>query len=128
MARHRDFSGGTSIEDFEPLTFTLNNQKFETVPAIQGAVLLEFVAAADSDSGGAAATALYKFFEDVMEPSEYKRFMALLKDPKVIIDMELIGEIAGWLVEEYTSRPTKQPANSSAGPETSGQLSTVGQS
>jgi hypothetical protein len=115
VARHKDFSGGKKITDFEPLTFTLNKKKFTAKPAIQGSVLLEFVASADSDSGGAAATALYSFFEDVMEPDEYKRFMDVLKDPKVIIDMGLIGEIASWLVEEYATRPTEQPELSPSG-------------
>lgn len=128
MARHKDFSGGTSIEDFEPLSFTLNGETFNAVPAIQGSTLLEFVAAADSDSGGAAAGALYSFFENCMEPDEYARFRALLKDPKIIIDMETIGEIAGWLVEEYTTRPTKRPVSSVDGPLISGPTSMAGQS
>ena len=127
MARHKDFSGGTSIEDFEPLTFSLNNQTFRAVPAIQGSTLLEFVAKADGESGGAAAGALYSFFESCMEPEEYQRFQALLQDPKVIIDMETNGEIAGWLVEQYTARPTKQPENSPVGQTSSGHMSTVGQ-
>jgi hypothetical protein len=120
VPRHKDFSGGTKIEDFEPLTFTLNGQKFECVPAIQGSVLLEFVAAADGESGGAAANALYKFFRDTMTREEYERFDLMLKDPEVIIDMETIGEIAGWLVEEYTARPTRRPVSSVGGPSTSG--------
>lgn len=125
MARHKDFSGGTNIDEFEPLTFTLNGEKFTCVPAIQGSVILEFVANADGDSGGSAAKALYKFFEDCMEPEEYQRFDALLRNPKVIIDMSLIGEIASWLVEEYTNRPTKQPESSSSGLTTSGLTSTA---
>ena len=125
MARHKDFSGGTKISDFEPLTFSINGTRFEAVPAVQGSVLLEFVAAADSESGGSAASALYKFFEDVMEPGEYARFQKVLKDPDVIIDMELIGEIAGWLVEEYSARPTRRPESSAAGQEVTGPSSTV---
>jgi len=115
MARHKDFSGGKKISDFEPLTFSLNKKKFTAKPAVQGSALLEFVAAADSDSGGAAAQALYGFFESVMDEKEYAKFMGVLKDPEVIIDMELIGEIAAWLVEEYSSRPTEQPEPSASG-------------
>jgi hypothetical protein len=116
MPRHKDFSGGRKIGDYEPITFSLNNQEFTAKPAIQGSTLLEFVASADGDSGGAMANALYTFFKDVMTPEEYDRFMVLLKDPEVIIDMELIGEIAAWLVEEYSGRPTEQPKLSSVGP------------
>lgn len=115
MPRHKDFSGGKRLSDYEPLTFTLNGQDFTAKSAIQGSVLLEFVAAADGDSGGAAATALYRFFEDIMNTDEYERFMKVLKDPEVIIDMEMIGEIASWLVEEYASRPTQQPELSPSG-------------
>lgn len=115
MPRHKDFSGGKKISDFEPLTFTLNDQTFEAKPAIQGTTLLEFVAAADSDSGGAAAGALYDFFKNVMRAEEYARFMDVLNDPDVIIDMELIGDIATWLVEEYSTRPTEQPTASVSG-------------
>lgn len=115
MPRHKDFTGGTKITDFEPLTFSLNKQDFTAKPAIQGSTILDFVSRADGDSGGAAAGALYSFFESVLEEAEYKRFMGVLNDPDVIIDMALIGEIASWLIEEYSDRPTEQPEPSANG-------------
>lgn len=124
-ARHKDFSGGLTLDDFEPLSFSLNKQTFHCKPAIQGSVLLEFVARADSDNGGQAAGALYKFFEDCMDAAEYERFIAVLNDPNVIIGMDLIGEIAGYLVEEYVARPTQQPESSVPGQTTSGPMSTA---
>ena len=125
MTRHKDFSGGTKVEDFEPLTFTLNGSQFTAKPAIQGTALLEFVANADAENGSAAATALYDFFKSVMEAPEYERFMVLLKSEDVIIDMELIGEIAGWLVEQYATRPTARPSSSLDGHSISGTTSTA---
>lgn len=126
--RRKTFKAGTKMKDFSPVEFELNDETFHCVSAIQGAVLLEFVARADGDSGGAAANALYGFFEDVMDESEYKRFREYLKNPDLIIDLETIGEIAAWLVEEYSARPTVEPASSPNGRSTSGQRSTVGAS
>lgn len=123
--RRKSFKSGTKISDFEPVEFELNDQTFTCTPAVQGAVLLEFVAAADSESGGAAAGAIYSFFKDVMTEAEYARFRDYLNNPDLIFDMEAIGEIAGWLVEEYTSRPTKAPVSSSVGELSSGPMSTV---
>jgi hypothetical protein len=122
--RKKTFRGGKAITDFEPIEFELNDQTFTCKPALQGAVLLEFVAKADGDSGGAAAGALYGFFEDAMEPGEYARFRDYLKSPDLIIDMELIGEIAAWLVEQYTDRPTSPSGSSDTGQSSSGHEST----
>lgn len=122
--RFRSFSGGRKVVDFEPLEFDLEGESFIAKPAIQGAVLLEFVAAADSDSGGKSAQALYDFFKSVMEPEEYKRFDEYLKNPDMIFDFQVLGDIAGWLVEEYTARPTEQPRSSDDGPSSSGRTST----
>lgn len=122
--RSKSFKGGKAIDEFEPIEFDLNDQHFVCKPALQGAVLLEFVAKADSDSGGQAAGALYGFFSDCMEEGEYNRFRAYLNDPGLIIDMETIGEIASWLVEEYTARPTQQSGSSDTGQSSPGPTST----
>lgn len=124
MSRFKKFSGGTSIEEFEPLGFELNNQQFECYAAVQGAVLLDFIRDADGDSGGDAAKALYNFFGNVMDAENYQRFMNVLNDKSTIIDLEFIGEIASWLVEQYSARPTKQPESSSNGQTTRGTTST----
>lgn len=121
--RRKTFRGGKRLEEFEPVEFELNDQTFKCKPAIQGAVLLEFVAKADSGEGAAAATALYDFFSDVMDDEEYKRFRAYLKNTEIIIEMDTIGEIAAWLVEEYTARPTEPSENSDGGQSSSGPTS-----
>lgn len=123
MTRFKKFSGGTKITDFEPLEFDLNGEHFKCNAAIQGSVLLDFARFSDSE-GGDSATALYEFLRASMPADEYDRLQAVLHDPDVIIDIELIGEIVSWLVEEYAERPTKQPEDSSNGQLTSGTSST----
>lgn len=122
--RHRTFGGGKKITDFGPVDFDFGTENFKCKSAVQGAVLLEFVAAADSDSGGKSAAALYGFFEQVMPEEEYSRFMTHLKNPDVIFDIADIGEVAAWLVEEYAERPTEEPKSSANGQSTSGRTST----
>ncbi len=123
--RRKSFKGGKALSDFEPIEFDLNDQTFKCRPALQGATLLEFVAKADGESGGAAAGALYGFFQDAMEEEEYTRFRNYLNSPDLIIEMETIGEIASWLVEEYTARPTQPSGSSDTGQSSSGPTSTV---
>lgn len=127
MARFKKFSGGTKIADFEPLTFSLNDADFTCNAAIPGAVLLEFVRDANGD-GGDSAKALYNFLEAAMSAEEYTKLQAVLHDPETIIDIEVIGEIVSWLVEEYSDRPTTRPEASSNGQLSSGLSSTDEQS
>lgn len=124
MARYKKFSGGTKITDFEPLTFSLNDSEFTCHAAVPGAVLLEFVKDAASGDGAASAKALYNFLESAMDEGEYARLQNILRDPNIIIDIEVIGEIVSWLVEEYSDRPTTRPEDSSTGQLTSGPSST----
>lgn len=124
MARTKSFRGGKKITDFEPVDFELNGETFNCKRAIQGAVILEFVSKADSESGGEAAGALWNLFSDVMEPDEYKRFHDYVNGEDIIIEMTTIGEIAAWLIEEYTSRPTTGSESSDTGQLNSGPTST----
>lgn len=124
MARFKKFAGGKKISDFEPLNFELNGTQFNCFPAIQGSVLLEFVRDASSESGGDSAAALYNFLSSAMPTEEYAKLQGVLHDPETIIEIDLIGEIVSWLVEEYSSRPTQQPEVSSNGQLTSGTSST----
>ena len=123
MARHKSFAGGTEISEFEPLNFSLNGEDFNCHPAIPGAVLLEFVKDADSGTGD-SAKALYNFLSSAMPDEEYEKLQKTLRNPEVIIEIETIGEIVSWLVEEYASRPTQRPENSSNGEQNSGPTST----
>jgi hypothetical protein len=107
--RTRDFGTSKKLADFEPLNFSLNGQTFNCRPAIQGQTMLQFVSDADSNDGGKAASALYKFFEQALVTEDYPRFAEMLVSEEYIVDLSLLGDIAGWLVEEYTSRPTSEP-------------------
>jgi hypothetical protein len=112
--RFKDFGKTQALDEYEPLGFALNGDDFSCRPALAGAVLLDFVRRADSDSGGVAAEAIIQFLEDSLEDADRDRFVAMIRSDDVIVEMDVLGDIAGWLIEQYTTRPTKprtRPAN-----------------
>ena len=122
--RTRNFGAAKSVSEFPPLEFVLNNDTFKCRPAVPGRVILQFVADADSDEGGKAALAIDQFLKSSMVETEYARFKTLVDDPDTIVSMETLGEIVGWLVEEYTARPSQAPSSLDSGRTNSGQSST----
>ena len=109
MPRFKDFGSGGSVS-YEPLSFKLYDEEFHCHPAVQGKVLLDM--AANSSSDGAAGKVINDFFAQALLPESFDRFNALVNDTKKIVPVETLGEIVGWLVEEYSNRPTQEPQRS----------------
>jgi len=109
--RFKDFGSGNSVDE-APLTFKLHGEEFECRPAVQGKVLLDLVANSDENDGAAMAKTIDRFFEVTLKPESYERFTALSLDPDRIVSVETLGEITGWLVEQYSGRPQQGPEDS----------------
>jgi len=122
--RYKNFGSTAVIDDFEPLSFALNEQDFLCRPALPGSVLLDLVKRADGASGAMAAEAVLQFLTMAIDESDRSKWDDLLADPDRIVQMETLGEIAGWLVEQYTARPTKGRSRSSGGRSNGGRTST----
>jgi len=122
--RFKDFGKTQALDEYEPLGFALNGEDFACRPALAGAALLDFVRRADSDSGSVAAEAIVSFLEDSLEEGERERFVAMIRDPEVIVEVETLGDIAGWLIEQYTTRPTKPRSRPQGGRSSIGRGST----
>lgn len=114
MSRFKDFGAGQETTT-EPLSFALYGETFECYPALQGKFLLDLVASSSSDDPGSSAAVVSSFFSQVLVPESYERFQALSVDPERIVSVETLGEVTGWLVSEYSSRPTTAQENSSSG-------------
>jgi hypothetical protein len=93
--RFKDFGKTQSLDDYEPLGFRLNEEEFACRPALAGATLLDFVRRADSDSGSVAAEAIIQFLEESLEDPDRERFVAMIRDPEIIVEVDVLGEIAG---------------------------------
>jgi hypothetical protein len=99
------------------VSITIGDRVFKCRPVIDGITLLEFGqlaagAVSDGDAenmdpaqAAAYSTALIDFLRNTIV--DYDSFRAFVRDNSVDIDM--LGDIAGKLVEEYTARPTQSP-------------------
>lgn len=105
IARHRSFTPKKRTE--KPPTFDVYDQTFTGRPAIQGAVVLEFLETSDGLDGANSAKKILSFFESALEEESYVRFNELIHNPETVIELEELTEILAFLIEEYTSRPTQ---------------------
>ena len=109
MSRFKDFGAGAPVNT-TPIVFRLHGEEFRCVPTVQGAVLMNMVSKADMENPSAAAAVVMDFFKQVLVDESWARFDALAHDKERIVSMETLGEIIGWLTEEYSGeRPEKQP-------------------
>jgi len=108
MSRFKDFGAGDS-GDSTPLSFKLHDEEFHCLRSIQGKILLDLVAKTSADDPAASAGIITEFFSYVLEDESFTRFDALLKDKYKIVSVDTLGEITGWLMGEYTNRPTEGP-------------------
>jgi hypothetical protein len=108
MTRFKDFGSGQSLA-VEPISFKLHGEEFNCRPRIQGKALLGLVADSNSDDATVSTQVLIKFFDDALTPESKERFDKLLEDPERIVTVETLGEITGWLIQEYSDRPETQP-------------------
>lgn len=111
--RFRDFGSGNSIT--EPLSFSIHGEEFHCRPALQGKVLLDMVASANAEDSAVAANLVDSFFAKALLPESLERFNNLLTDKDKIVSVETLGEIAGWLTEQYSGRPQQGPEHSASG-------------
>ena len=115
MPRFKDF-GSKKSENVEPISFKLWEEDFNCVPELQGKVLLDMVSSVntdgDSSDASSQAKAINEFFSTVLTDESEKRFNTLLTDKEKIVSVDTLGEIVGWLVEQYTNRPTERPQDS----------------
>jgi hypothetical protein len=115
MAKFKDF-GNMGNTDRVPISFKLYDEEFHCRPALQGKMLLDLISrSTDPNDPAAAAKVVTDFFKQVLVQESYDRFEILTNDPEKIVDVEGLGEIVNWLVEQYAERPTTRSEVSSSG-------------
>ena len=108
-SRFKDFGSGASLEEKEPIVFKLHDEEFTCIPVLQGKVLMDLVSNSQSDDPVQSIGVIDSFFSHALDDESLERFNALLEDKNRIVNMETLGEIISWLVEEYSGRPNQQP-------------------
>lgn len=138
MARKRTFT--TKRRNLEPLQFDIEYQElvteqlpddapegtvarqfaqdrsasFTAIAVAPGGALLAFTEKVEPETGGRPASAIIQFLEDVLVDEDVARFTELIHSKTSQVDIETLGEVVSWLMEEYGQRPTS-PSNGSGG-------------
>lgn len=109
QTKRKSFKGYIPENGIEFTLESADGERTKTIicrPALPGTVLMEVVAILGG-SGGDMAGAMGKFFFASMDEVNYKAFREFTDEPTNGISVEVLGDIAAYLVEEYTARPTE---------------------
>jgi hypothetical protein len=116
----KSFKAASRDEDLEFETST--GGVFRCRPRMAAGVILKFTDVMVDEDDNAKLTDVIKglrdFMRGAMYAEDYLRFMTMLDDPDVGIELSELMEIAGWLATTHTGRPTGQdlPDTSSTSP------------
>jgi hypothetical protein len=119
VARHKSFGSVNPYVDAEPVTFDIYDETFTCYSAVQGRTLLRFGKESQDDP----IQAITNFFKVCMPEEEFARFEELLDSEDKIVDAATLGEIAGYLASEYSTRPTERSSSSASGTTKNGRTS-----
>lgn len=109
MSKFKDFGSGPDTTNSETISFQIHNETFECGKSVQGRVLLQLVSDSASEDPVVQSATIDKFFSHVLVEESLERFNALLVSKDRIVSVETLGEITGWLIEQYSNRPEEQP-------------------
>lgn len=114
----RDFDAERAKRPARVVRFTLGGQKFEGRATLRIGLLREIRKLTGSASNE-------KLIESVLGEADAQRWRDLLDDPDTDIEASDIADVAMWIFEVASDRPTGSPSDSSAGPNTAGDGSTA---
>jgi hypothetical protein len=98
----------------ELIEFEVDDEVFHSRPKIPAGILMRFATAGKDSEGENIILVVRDFFKAALIKGDRERFFALLDDPDRFIDIELLVEIASYLAEKVSGRPTGQPSSSTS--------------
>lgn len=113
--RRRSFNTFSEAGSDDILVLEINDQAFKCKSRIPGMVLMRWVSKIDMDDPATAGEAIEVLLRQAIAPDDWDRFDAYVTDARNNVDLKTLGEIIGWLTEQYTGTPTQQPSGSSSG-------------
>ena len=96
------------------------SETFRCRPRLAAGALLNF-GTSGGENGLHTLGAITSLLHTAMYPEDYARFMKIIEDPDLAVEINLLSDIISDLAAEYTDRPTGESFASS-----SGKLSTGG--
>lgn len=76
---------------------------------LPGSQFLDFLSNVSADSPAEMATTFWSILKAAVVDEEWEKFKAFIDDPANGIAIETLAEIAGYLGELYSNRPTMPP-------------------
>lgn len=109
MVKSRSFKSKKSSGAPEKIYFELDDRKFNCLPKRSGAVVLDAIARITGGEGGVSQVAnVVPFLTSSVVPEEREEFTKVINDDSNPIDFDVLIEVMSFLLESYTSRPTKE--------------------
>jgi hypothetical protein len=114
----------TQMPDLQGPVFTIEGETrdgtpfaetFHGLPAPTGMMSFKLLAASASRARAERIAVGTEFLLAVIDPDDEDRFAELVADKRRFVSGETIGEVARWLIEWYTGRPTLPPSGSPDG-------------
>lgn len=105
------------------------SETFRCRPKLAAGALLKFGAASNDENGMHTLSAITDLLKTALYPDDYKRFMAIINDPDLAVELSLLSEIIGDLASGYSGdRPTGESLLNSSDKLSTGGDSTGGAS
>lgn len=89
----------------EPIEFNLLDETIVAYGEVPGIVLLNFVAKSGKDFS-TSSEAILEYLEASMDEENLEKFNRIVNDPENIIELEVLSDIVGYLIETRTERST----------------------
>lgn len=92
-----------------------DSSKFKCRRAVAGSRILDFLAQTNEEDPASMARAVFGLLESAVEADQWEGFREFVDNENNGIDLETLSEIAGWVAEQYSGRPTEPSPLSLAG-------------
>lgn len=106
MADVRNFDEEYDYSSKQGLTFILGGYEFHSKPIAPPAAFL-------SEKKGMDFAV--SFLKDVLLPEDREIFIKMIEDSDVMISAYQLDQIAAWVMEQTSGRPTQSPPTSGSG-------------
>jgi hypothetical protein len=109
VAPRRKTISARNRRNTEVIELDFDGTVFPCKPSIPGVVLLDFIGGIDEDTPATMAVALRDLLFSAVEEDHLEDFKTYISKPENGVDIEALSEAVGYLVEQYSDRPTNQP-------------------
>jgi hypothetical protein len=117
-----DLTPEQEAEGVEPQV--LRTDTFHATKPTDEMLFLTAALMGDEDTVGSEATAVLDLFRDALPYAEFRTLKERIQDPEDSVDLDVVQDVLGWLMESWSDFPTVPSSGSSSSPTSTGTKST----